>query len=266
MRRLWLPAALLLAACTACADDLDGTAVMKRVDAREDGLDSFSTVTFVLENEKGEQRRRTLQRYWIDLDGREGQHSKTVLFFTAPPDVAGTGLLNWSYDETGKDDDQWLYLPAFRQTKRIAAAEKEKSFLGTDFTYEDMSRRQIEKDEHVNLGAETLEGKTYYRVESKPRDSGYLYSKRVSWVEKDSWLVRKVEFYDRKGAHQKTMTIVWKQEKAADTGAPIWTWDRALMVDLQKRHKTLVVTDRIAFNTRINEDQFTKMRLEQGAK
>lgn len=267
-RRARLPAALLLLFTAACAraDGPDGLAIMKSVDAREDGRDALSSATFVLENEKGEQRKRTVQRHWLDLDGKEGHHSKTVLFFTAPPDVAGTGLLNWSYEEAGKDDDQWLYLPAFRQTKRIAAAEKEKSFLGTDFTFEDMSRRKVEEDDHVQVGAETVEGKTYYRVESKPRSADYLYSKRVSWVEKDTWLVRKVEFYDRKGSHQKTMTIVWMQSLPADGGTPIWTWDRAVMVDHQKRHKTLVVTNRIEFNSGMDAERFTKMRLEQGAK
>lgn len=258
--------ALLFPAIVAAADTPDGLAVMKAVEAREDGEDATSTATFLLKNARGEERTRKIKRFWLDLDGKDGLHSRTILFFTAPPDVANTGLLNWSYDESGKDDDQWLYLPAFRKTKRIAAAEKEDSFLGTDFSFEDMSRRKVDEDTHTNLGVESLAGKSCFKVESKPKEADYLYSKRLSWIEKETWIVHQVEYHDRKGELHKTLTVAWKQVAPADGGPAIWTWDRARMVDHQKRHETLVTTESVSFNTGLNDGMFTKMRLEQGAR
>jgi len=266
LRTAALCVAVLASLLGTAADDLDGPSIMRKVDGREDGRDARSAATFLLENERGEQRTRKIRRFWLDLDGKEGFHSRTVLFFTAPPDVADTGLLNWSYEETGKDDEQWLYLPAFRKTKRIAAAEKEDSFLGTDFSFEDMSRRKVDEDDHTVLGTETVDGKDYCKVESVPKEKDYPYSKRISWVERDTWIVRKVEYYARKGTLHKTLTAQWKQVKPADGSAPVWMWERALMVDHQKRHKTLVVTDSVELNVGLSDDHFTKMRLEQGAK
>lgn len=265
-RSIFTACVLVLWFGVARADEPDGKTIMQRVDSREDGLDQQSTATFLLENEKGEQRTRKIRRFWLDLDGQDGFHSKSLLFFTEPPDVANTGLLNWSYEESAKDDEQWLYLPAFRKTKRIAAADKEDSFLGTDFTFEDMSRRKVEDDDHAVVGTDTVDGKTYYRVSSTPKRADYMYSKRVSWVEKDTWIVRKIEYYDRKGELWKTLTIQWQQVPAGKDAAPIWSWSRALMTDLQKRHKTLVVTDQVSFNTGVGAEWFTKVRLEQGVR
>ena len=61
------------------------------------------------------------------------------MIFESPSDVQNTGLLSVDYDGA-KDDDQWLYLPSLHKATRISSGDKSGSFMGTDFTYSDMTQ------------------------------------------------------------------------------------------------------------------------------
>ena len=52
--------------------------------------------------------------------------------------MKNTGFLTYDYDASGKDDDQWLYLPALGKTKRIASSDQSGAFMGSDFNYSDL--------------------------------------------------------------------------------------------------------------------------------
>ena len=97
------------------------------------------------------------------------------MFFTYPGDVKGTGFLTWDYDQAGKEDDKWLYLPAMKKTRRISgSSSKTDYFMGTDFTYDDMGDRNIDEDTHKFLRKEKCGGFDCYVPDngSKPRGRG----------------------------------------------------------------------------------------------
>ena len=56
-----------------------------------------------------------------------------------------TGFLTYDYDDPVRDDDQWLYLPALKKTKRIATGDKSGSFMGSDFSYADLTSRELDR-------------------------------------------------------------------------------------------------------------------------
>lgn len=134
-----------------------------------------------------------------------------ITFFESPPDVKGTGFLSWSYVDEDKDDDQWLYLPALRKVRRIAASNKGDSFMGSDFTYDDMGERKVEEDNHTLLKSENLKDTDCYVVESVPKKKGYIYSKKITWVYKANLIPIKVDYYDRKGRFLKTLETEWQK-------------------------------------------------------
>ena len=165
-----------ISASTLASQGLTGHQIMINEDNREDGDDQTSKGKFHLINKKGQERLRDTKRMWKDYDGKDGFKEKDIIIFKSPQDLKGTGFLNWSYTDITKDDDQWLYLPGFRKVRRIPASDKEDSFVGTDFTFDDMGEREVEEDTHKLITMEVFEYRNCFVVESIPKEMGYIYS------------------------------------------------------------------------------------------
>jgi outer membrane lipoprotein-sorting protein len=112
-------------------------------------------------------------------------------------------------DNTSGKSDQWIFLPALGKVRRIASTESGGSFMGTDFSYDDMSLmdRDVGLDTHAILREESLDGTLCYVIQSVPKDSGFSYSKILSWIDKANYRVYKRELYDRRGGLEKVMEI-----------------------------------------------------------
>jgi len=129
-----------------------------------------------------------------------------LLIFSQPKEVKGSGFLTW--DKVGfKPDDQWLYLPALRKVKRIRSKEKGRSFMGTDFSYEDLSGRDINADDYQLIGEEVIHGSDCYKIKANPKEKDAQYSTRILWVDKQNFLLKRVEFFNNKGISYKLLNI-----------------------------------------------------------
>ena len=134
--------------------------------------------------------------------------SRVVLEFRQPAGVAGTRFLTM---DTGKGgSNQWIFLPSLGKVRRIAGSEGSGSFMNTDFSYDDIASmdRDPDLDTHTLLREENLNGKACYVIESRPKDNAYQYSKMVQWIDKGNKVTLKIELYDKKGAHVKTLEIL----------------------------------------------------------
>jgi len=120
-----LTAALLLAA-SLHADDPKARSLMEQVDARDDGDNMTAESVMILIDKNNDQRVRKMKRFIKD----KGEDVLSMVFFLEPADVKETGFLTYDYDDSAKDDDQWLYLPALKKSKRIANDDKSGSFMG----------------------------------------------------------------------------------------------------------------------------------------
>ena len=109
------------------ADDQEARAIMEKVDARDDGDNQVSEMEMVLIDKRGKERLRKIQTFSKD----KGEDTHRLMFFLHPADVKDTAFLTFDYDDPNKDDDQWLYLPALKKTKRIASTDKSGSFMGS---------------------------------------------------------------------------------------------------------------------------------------
>jgi len=250
----------IFTASFANADDISGQEIMTTVDQREDGDDQISRAIFVLINKRGQKRIRDTLRLWKDYEGREGFDAKMINFFESPPDVKGTGFLSWSYWNEDKDDDQWLYLPALRKVRRISASNKGDYFMGTDFTYDDMGERKVEEDQHTLIRSEIYNDTDCYVVESVPKKKGYIYSKKMTWVNKKQWIPIKVDYYDRKNRLLKTLNTDWQLISG------IWSWEKAEMKNHRTGHRTIIEIKEIEINVGLKESDFTERVLKRGYK
>jgi outer membrane lipoprotein-sorting protein len=237
------------------AQNLTGREIMDKVYNRPSPDDQISDLTMTLINKSGQTRVRKLKQFIKD----DGNVEKKIMFFIAPADVKNTSFMNWSYDNSDKSDDQWIYLPAIKRVKRISSDDKSDYFMGSDFTYDDLGDRKLDDDTHKLLREETIEGKDCYVVESVPKDEDYMYSKTVTWVMKDNYLGLKKEFYDEDGELLKILHV----DKYQDFSG-IWIIEKIVMKNVQNNHETKMELTDIKINTGIPDSKFTQRMMMRG--
>lgn len=169
--------------------------IMARVDARDDGDNATSVMEMILIDKSGHQRKRSIRSFAKD----KGADTQRLMFFLEPADVRGTGFLTYDFGAANKDDDQWMYLPELRKTKRIAASDKSGSFMGSDFSFADMTGRELKEWEFKLLGEKDVRGKKTWLIEATPASRAvrdrYGYEKSVVFVRQDIFIpVRSVHW------------------------------------------------------------------------
>ena len=234
---------------------LTGLQIIRNVYDRPAPKDQTADLVMTLINKRGDERVREIKQYLKDF----GEVEKKIMFFIAPADVRNTSFMNWSYDEEGKDDDQWIYLPALKKVKRISSDSKSDYFMGSDFTYDDLGDRQPSEDTHKLLREEKFKGEDCYVVESIPKEEDYMYSKTITWVIKDKWIGLKKEFYDEDGELLKTLSI-----KKYDEIKGYWLILQSEMHNVQKDHKTIMSLKNVELDTGIPDNKFTERMMKRG--
>ena len=207
----------------------------------------------------GAVKERIVMRY--TLTGPDDLN-KSLVRFLLPRDVENTALLTW--EARDGNADQWLYLPATKKPKRIAASGKKNRFMGTDFSYEDLVQENLAVHRYRLVGRESVDGQECYVVEAVPAterqaaDTGY--SKRRIWVRTDNHLVIKRELYDRAGRLEKVET----RRKLVNVRGTAWRADEAEMQDVQQGTKTVVVIESRSVERGLTGDFFTEAELTRG--
>ncbi|MBI3778877.1 MAG: outer membrane lipoprotein-sorting protein [Gammaproteobacteria bacterium] len=220
-----------------------------------------SDTTMLLINDRGQTRERkttTLSKLQAN-----GVDSSLVVKFLTPADIKGTGFLQ--IEHIDGDDDQWIYLPALKKSRRLVANNKKDSFVGSDFSYGDILLPKVDAYRHTLLRSEAVDGQDCYVIESVPKDetekrnSGY--SKKVSWIRRDNFLETRVEYYDVAGRPYKTQTATAHKLVEPDTRR--WIALRREMINLQTGHKTVLTFDRIEVGIPVADGTFTTRSIER---
>ena len=217
------------------------------------GEDMRARVTMRLVSKDGGERIREMTLSRRNL--QEGGEQRYFIYFHRPPDVRDMAFLVWKYP--ARDDDRWLYVPALKLVRRIAASDKHTSFVGSDFSYEDVSGREPEDDVHKLLREEKVGGRDAYVVESVPKDAGSAeFSRKLSWIDKVTWLPLKEEYYDRRG----DLTRVFSAEELKEVQG-YWTVVKRLMKNVQTGHWSEAVLSDVRYKLKLSPDLFNERAL-----
>ena len=171
-----------------------GYEIAARSDGSDNGFgDSEVDVTMRLRNAAGQEALRemtfsTLERENTDVG------DKSLVVFATPRDVEGTALL--SHAKILEPDDQWLFLPALGRVRRISSANKSGPFVGSEFAFEDFTSLELNKYEYAWIGEEEIDGLAVDVVERIPRYENSGYTRQVSYMDRDIYQMRRVEFFD----------------------------------------------------------------------
>lgn len=217
------------------------------------GKDIKAKVLMKLISKSGKERIRELTM--LRLNKGESGEQKYYMYFHQPADVREMTFMVWKY--LGKNDDRWLYVPAIKLVRRIAANDKNSSFVGSDFTYEDVSGREVVEDAHTLKGEEALNGKPVYVVESIPKEEkSAFYNRKVSWIDQETFLPLKEEYYDRRGELYKIFTA-----DKIESVQGIATIIQRTMANVQNGHRTVVTFEEASYNIGLKEDIFSERYL-----
>lgn len=247
--------ALLVVGSILSAQEITGLKIIENVYNRSTGEDQTADLTMSLINSRGDSRVRVINQFLKDF----GDLEKKIMFFVSPADVYNTSFMNWSYDEEGRDDDQWIYLPALKRVKRISSDSKSDYFMGSDFTYDDLGDRHPSADKHKLLREEKMDGEMCYVVESTPKEEEYMYSKTITWIVKDKWIGKKKEFYDEDDELLKTLTV---KETVSIKDVIVITLSE--MYNVQSEHKTIMKLENVQVNTGVFDNKFTERMMKRG--
>ncbi len=236
-----------------CLAEPSAQEIAQRVFDRNDGTDSVSEVTMTLTPDGGSPRERRMEVSAKDY----GELTKRLIVFTSPKSIKDTSFLTWEQFEDR--DTQFLYLPALRRVRRIASDQKDRSFVNSDFSYEDLERRKVELDTYKLLGTDTIINRPVWKLVRTPKEkSSSQYSKSEMWVDKESFLVLRADMYNSKGELFKKLTV--QNIKKIDG---IWTAMEVRMHDAEREHTTTNVIQSIAYNKGISDEVFTKSHMER---
>jgi len=212
--------------------------------------DSTSKMQMTLINAAGQEKKRTMKMKVLEGDSED----KSLMEFLTPADVKGTKFL--SYEHVNKDDDQWLYLPALKRVKRIASRNKSGSFMGSEFSYEDLSAFNTKKYKYKDGEAKEVDG--IYVVSSVPISKYSGYTKLISFIDAKTFLAQKIEYYDRKKELLKVATFAdYKNFKT------VYRIGKITMKNVQNDKTTLLVWSDEKINTGLRAKDFHKRYLKK---
>jgi len=257
-----LAAALLMVSPSAlAAPEPTGEEIMKKAWWTTKLAGSEMISTLIIKSKKGDKRVRKTASVSKLYD--DGKTEKRLIRFLSPADVKGTGLLSYDYEK--KDDDIWFFLPSLRKTRRIVASEKAKSFMGSEFTYADITPPSVEDFKYKLLGSEKADGVDCWKVEGVPRTKAVKkevgYSKRIGWLGKKDYVVRKATTWDLKGKKLRELTAsgIKKIDGTEDRYRPT----KLVSKNVQTKRSSEMVINKIKLRAENPDKYFTTRYLER---
>ena len=235
--------------------------VARQVQDRDTGRDSRSEMRMRLFDRQGRIRERILTVLSMKGTGKDGD--RTLLRFSYPNDIKGTGFMVWEHP--GEDDERFLYLPALGRVRRIAGKEKQESFVGSDLSYEDIGGTDVADYTYTftneNASWTAPDGAQYpaWAIESRAKEKDATYPRTVSVVLKDRFVIVHSDIYNRRNERAKTFDV-----RRLDRPGGIWTVMDLEVVNERDRTRTELSVTSIKYNTGLAASSFSRRELEQG--
>jgi len=191
----------------------------------------------------------TEKRWVIDRQGSHGQ-SKSVLRFTAPPEVKGVALLIFNHPD--RASDQWMWTPAIERDRRIAFQDRSTRFFGTDFTFEDLEERDVDQYDHAMLGADTIDGAACWKIQSTPKKTrSSQYTRSIVWIRKDNYTTVRLDNFIKDDVVRRLLSSNLENIQG------IWTARLLDMTDLRRGTHTRLTLQQVKYNSFMKDEAFT---------
>jgi len=229
----------------AAAQSPDARAILKAAFSNWRADSSYAEVSMTIKRKTGT---RTLSmKSWT-----KGS-DKALVRFTAPARDAGNATLQLG-------SSTYIYNPKLNQVIKLPASAMSQSWMGSDFSYDDLARSEkvVTDYTHKIIGTTTINGKKVYKIQSIPkRGKPIVWGKQVIWVRGDGVLYQ-VEYFDQLGRRVRVMTA----DKIAILGGRPYPVVMTMRRDDKPGTYTKVATRSARFNIKIPAYTFTQSNLQ----
>lgn len=241
----------------AMGDIKKGHELAKRSELANEGfIGEVANMKMLITSARGETIEREMRGTTYEIKGKT---QKKLLEFKKPLDIRGTKLLTWTHKK--EDDDQWLFLPSLKRVKRISSSSKSASFMGSEFSYEDLGSQSVEKYDYFYLKDGTIDGNAVWVMDSIPKvKSGY--SKQRVYMSQKYLIALKVEYFNRRNEHFKTATFK-KIKKFKVAGKTMYRAQSAKMENLQTKKSSEFLWLDLQLGGKLKEKSFHKRELKR---
>ncbi len=249
--------ALLVIPSGGFAASAEETGLKIAVEARESQKgygDLTADLKMILRNKSGAKSERELSIKTIEV---KGDGDRTLFVFDRPRDVKGTAFLIYSH--TDSPDEQWLYLPALKRVKRISSSNQSGSFMGSEFSYEDLGTVEVEKFTYRYLKDEPCGNLKCTVSERIPRTKNSGYSRQLTWYDTEEFRLIKVEYYDRKNELLKTLVLEDYKKYLRN----FWRASTLTMTNHLTGKSTVLEWSDYEFRTGLKQSDFTRTALKR---
>ncbi|MBS1904578.1 MAG: outer membrane lipoprotein-sorting protein [Bacteroidetes bacterium] len=172
----------------------NATEIVRQADQKQRGKSSEATLTIRIV--RPSYSREMMMHTWS-----KGSDLALVLV-TAPAREKGTVFLK-------RKREVWNWLPSIERTVKLPPSMMSESWMGTDFTNDDLVREASVVDDytHTLLGEASIEGESCYKVQLIPKkEAAVVWGKVILWIEKKELLILRAEYYDEDGSLVNTLS------------------------------------------------------------
>jgi hypothetical protein len=200
---------------------------------------------------------RVSDKRWRFLRTGSFGDSRSVIRFTAPPEVKGVALLIVNHPD--RASDQWMWTPAIGRERRIALQDRSTRFFGTDFSFEDLEERDAGQFDFKLLGEDAVDGVKCWRIESRPRAAkSSQYTRSVIWIRQPDYAPARIESFIKDAVVRRL------EYRRLEVMQGIPTARELEMTDLRRNSRTLLTLEKIQYNVPVKDSDFTVQALRLG--
>ena len=244
--------------------------IAKKMIDRDDGKSVYSSVVLLtcgFSQKAGKRRcvsgkrKKVFESIRMDFD--KGERTKGLSLIQEPANELGVGFLQEDFEQTGKDSQQWMYLPAMKKLKRVVSSDdggpKTGSFFGSEIAYEDVEKLHFEDYTYKLLGEEEIDSKKTWKMEMAPTKAKFpktSYKRSVVWIDQASYMPLKSDLYDKTDKLAKTFL-----SKSLKEVKGIWVSTRQIVVNHTSNRMSMMKTTSYDVNLEIDPELFSTRSL-----
>jgi hypothetical protein len=239
----------------------EGEQVARRINALSRPSQASRIARLELVDREGRVRERRLRSFWK----LEPESRRLLIFALSPPEMKHEAFLAYDYFDSARDDEQWIYKPTRKRAQRIASPRRGDSFLGSDFTLEDLKKEdRVEVGEYTwkTLGEGTLDGQRILLVEQVPATQRLVtelgYGRILNYVDSKLWMRRRIEFFDPRLALVKTFDIGEIEQIEG-----YWTARRIEAIHHGSGQRSVLRFDEIDYRSPLDDTLFSPRTMEE---
>lgn len=215
-------------------------------------------------NQNPQTSRAEMTQRVYESDGRENvsklmsyssdKGKKSLMEYIEPARIKGMKILMLN-----DGDDIWFYSPRTARVRKIASHQKNQSINNSDFSYEDMSAKDMREDYDIKLeGEEQKNGSACYKLVALPKKPGSSYSKTINWIDKEKFIPVEVHYFDEENTLWKKLTI-----EGAELIGKYWTFKKVVMQNVLKGSKTVMEMDKTENDIELDQEMFSERYLSR---